>query len=113
LNGGDEIGCWKVFIQSAQNNSCLDETARAARKFFWRKNFAAFRLSRAVKMICFRERMIARGHCVAGLPNDGEAAFGSLLDAIQPKVIVSPIRIFPANRRAIQIANGLSKEKFP
>jgi ComEC/Rec2-related protein len=103
LNCGDKIGIWQVLWPSGTNNlpHADDNALVLLGNFHGAKILLLSDLSRASQSALLSHTNDLRADIViAGLPEEGEPLCSTLLDAIQPKVIVVADSEFPANRRA-------------
>ncbi|HZF02684.1 MAG TPA: ComEC/Rec2 family competence protein [Methylomirabilota bacterium] len=117
LNGGDEIGCWKVLHPIGTNNFMRsdDNALVLLGNFSGARILLLSDLSRAGQNdLLSRTNDLHADIVVAGLPNEGEPLSDALLDAIQPKVIVVADSDFPATRRAnSRLQERLEQRKVP
>ncbi len=117
FNCGDTAGCWQVlypvatnyFPQADDSALVLLGTFRGARILLLSD------LSRAGQgELLARTNDLRADIVIAGLPNEGEPLGETLIDAIQPKVIVIADSEFPAPRRAGRaLKDRLEQRKIP
>jgi competence protein ComEC len=103
LNYGDTAGCWRVLYPGTTNNFARadDRPLVLLGNFRGTKVLLLSDLSRAGQSdLLARTNNLRADIVVAGLPTEGEPLCDTLIDAVQPKVIVIADSDFPAMRRA-------------
>ena len=103
LDCGKTTGCWKILSPAATNNfpRADDNALVLLGNFYGAKILLLSDLGRAGQgELLSRTNDLRADIVVAGLPDEGEPLSDSLLNAVQPKIIVIADSEFPANRRA-------------
>lgn len=117
LNRGNQIGGWQVLHPDDTNNfSHADDNALVLLgKINGVKILLLSDLSRTGQSALLSLTNDLRADIVvAGLPNEGEPLSDSLLDAIDPKIIVIADSEFPAQRRATrELKARLAQKQIP
>ena len=117
FNYGDETGAWKILAPEATNNfpRADDNALVLLGNFSGGRILLLSDLSRLGQSALLSATNDLRADIViAGLPNEGEPLSDSLVDAIQPKIIVVADSEFPANRRAgRELKNRLAEKNIP
>ncbi|HVU28356.1 MAG TPA: ComEC/Rec2 family competence protein [Verrucomicrobiae bacterium] len=116
FNFGDEIGNWKILWPTTNNLPRADDNALVLLgNFSGVKILLLSDLSRAGQSGLLSQTNDLRADIViAGLPNEGEPLSNTLINAIQPKIIVIADSEFPATRRASQqLKERLAQTKIP
>jgi competence protein ComEC len=117
FNCGDRISCWQILSPAATNNfpRADDNALVLLGNFSGAKILLLSDLGRAGQNELLSQTNDLRADIVvAGLPNEGEPLCNTLLDAIQPKIIVIADSEFPADRRASrELKERLAQSKIP
>jgi competence protein ComEC len=117
LNRGDNAGCWQILSPNATDDfpRADDNAFVLLGNFHGAKILLLSDLGRiGQNELLSRTNALRADIVVAGLPNEGEPLSNSLIDAIQPKIIVIADSEFPANRRASrELKSRLGEKNIP